>query len=222
MASVLTIPFCVVQSLFATKALYTDEGTLRRTMKLIRCHGKYVDRTKAEADDSVRQIVSCAFVRSSRGILCLQRAASSNRAALRRRYTIMLGGHVDDLDAAASSPLRSCVRRELNEELGINQIKSLSLIGIAIDPDTASGWLHIGFVYQATVAPEILHLSRKHDMAEFAGAAKLKSLDFMPFHDFDKLRNRLDPWSSLVVSAGIFSRSRCVPLSNQQFRLPYP
>ncbi len=222
MARVLTIPFRDVRGLYAARALYTDRDTIRHTMKVIRCHGTYVDRLKAESDDTLRQIVSCAFVRSSRGILCLQRASSSNRAALRRKFTIMLGGHVDDLDASSSSPLRSCVRRELNEELGIEQIKTLSFVGIAIDPETASGCLHIGFVYEATVAPRMLELSRSHDLAEFAGRSRLRSLDFMPIRDFDKLKSRLDPWSTLVVTAGHFSRTRRPARPVKQLRLPFP
>lgn len=223
MQQVLIVPFESVRDLFAFRTFYSDPKTISLALGAVKREGRYVPRDLAESDDSLRQIVACSIVLSRTGVLCLRRSSKASRDSLRLRYTLMLGGHVDESDAGFDSPLEHCVRRELHEELGLS-IRKLRLLGVAVDPDTASGWLHLGFVFETRLAPNLIRTSGAHDLQEFARMRGNEAIDFTSLETVHSRVAHLDPWSELLVRANprsILGGSRKASVKQLQHRLHF-
>jgi predicted NUDIX family phosphoesterase len=223
MQRVLAVPYESVRNLFAFRTFYSDSETISNTLEAIKNDGRYVPRDLAESDDSFRQVVACSVVFGEQGVLCLRRSAKSNRTALRLRYTLMLGGHVDENDAQSDSPLEHCVKRELREELGVS-IHQLRLLGIAADPETTSGWLHLGFVFEGRLESNLIRTSKANDLQEFTQVTKNSTIDFTSLDTLYSRLDQLDPWSEMFVRANpqsVLWRSPNVSPTHLQHRLPF-
>src|SRR6266700_3610094 len=141
---VLAVPSQSVHALFAEPKFYDGPGRISETMEAIRRDGRIVTRASAESTESLKQIIAYGIVRTGRRILCLRRSSKANRPALRLRYTVLFGGHVDEADLSYPDPMKHCVEREVTEELGLHVNGDVRLLGVVADPSTPVGRLHLG------------------------------------------------------------------------------
>jgi predicted NUDIX family phosphoesterase len=161
--------------------------------------GKFVDREWAETTESVKQLIACAVVTNGRRVLCARRTRKSNRPALALRWTLMFGGHVDDADARFNDPIKICVVREIEEELGIKPKIDPVILGLVVDPATKVGRLHLGVVFLVYAELDCIYLNSKLDTAEFVKPGGRKPLDFLEPSALWKINKagRFDPWSEI-------------------------
>lgn len=204
MQRVLTIPAANVASLYDYSSFYTDKSSVDRVLDAIARNGELVDRTVAERDISRRQIIACAVIYSQRRVLCLRRALNAGRPQLRLRYTVLLGGHVDDQDAQHPDQLTHCVARELAEEVGLEAAASGRPLGVVADPSNLTGSLHLGIVYAIEVKDANVELKACNDTQEFVHAGKRRKVAFADVEEMRRLVSKLDPWSKLVSSGRAF------------------
>lgn len=201
MQRVLTIPSDSVNHLYEYSAFYADPERIMSALNAIKTLGKLVERDVAEKDPSLRQIVACAVVRSESGLLCLRRSRNADRPALRLRYTMLVGGHVDACDLDHGESLVNCLSRELKEELGVHAPLRPPLLGVVSDPSNLVGWLHLGIVFDVIIRRNVIELAGEHDTSEFVHARKRQAVELMPFSEIRKIAHRLDPWSSLFITS---------------------
>lgn len=203
---VLVVPHEALGELYARPCFYHDDSSVLTVVRTIHQRGSWVDREQAEDDDALAQVIACAVVRCREEIFCVRRSAKSGRENLRLSYTMMIGGHVDDLDSNADYPPESCVRRELREELGIEIAHEPPLLGLAVDPLSRSGWLHLGLVFDAPIETDLIELHRKLDTEEFTGNGRRQSIPMMGSRQIRALHDKLDPWSRLYAESDAFDQ----------------
>ena len=189
-------------------------------MKAIREAGAFVERQAAERDFSLRQIIACGVVRNEGQVLCLRRSRKSDRSVLRLRYTLMIGGHVDQEDAGGTDVLAHCVKRELAEELGLTIPVDPPLLGVVADPLTAVGTLHLGIVFDTGMETASIEVTSRHDTSEFVDSGKRKHLEFMDATEVARIRASLDPWSSLFLGSSTCEEILGYRIANADERQP--
>ncbi len=180
---------------------YSKEQKSKYVLEQIRRFGKYIDRDQLERAPEFKQIVSCAVVYRDNKILCIRRTKKSNRRALALRWTVMIGGHVDDLDEGSKSPILNCLLRELREELGVIPISLPELIGVVFDPATPVGRLHLGIVYKAKIDSDQIKVGSIHDNTEFVNSNKNNVYNLMDYDQIQSLARKFDPWSTLFLKS---------------------
>jgi predicted NUDIX family phosphoesterase len=205
---VLTVPAECVTQFYRAPAFYQDAQSKRTVFDAVYEHGNYVERDLAESNESIKQIVAYATVRHGDDFLCLRRSGASNREVLQLRYTLLVGGHVDETERASAVPLVDCLLRELNEELGVRPVQTPRLLGIVADPNTLAGRLHLGVVFEVTIADSEIEVHDELDHTEFAGLNGRRALSLLPHAAIAEVASQLDPWSSLVFSSGAVGPSR--------------
>ncbi len=197
---VLTVPAACVRDLLGESRLYHDSRSILAIQSLV-ADGKYVPREAAEQDGSVMQIICCGVVYHNRRVLCIRRSKKGNRSALRLKWTLMIGGHVDQLDADSPAPVFSCLERELREEVGLRPTGESNQIGIISDFENPVGRLHLGIIYQVAVSDDHVKIGPKDDSGEFANVRRPRVLRFMSGEEVFELRGKPDPWSRLFVAS---------------------
>lgn len=197
---VLVVPADSVASLYQTAGFYTDEKSISEVLDAITKSGKYVGRDWAESTESVKQIVAYGMIRNGIKVLCLRRAKKSNRKALRLRYTVLVGGHVDSAEINEEEPVASCLVRELEEELGIKEFGPIRLIGVVVDTETSVGRLHLGLIYDVPIEESTLVLTPQLDNGEFVNSSKTEEYHLQDYSELVSRARQFDPWSKLTLS----------------------
>ncbi len=198
---VLVIPSKKLENFYSRRGFYFTRKDVLQAKQIVMEHGVFIDRKNAEQTEDVKQVVAVGVIRCGARILCLRRARKSNRKTLRLRWTIMIGGHVDDGDGQSRNPAFHCLLRELREEIGVAPEEPPQLIGVVVDPENPVGRLHIGFVFDVQVrSPEVRILS-KFDNSEFVNSRSSRNHRFMSESEIDSLVEKLDSWSYLYVSS---------------------
>ncbi len=185
----------------STSDRFVPEPRMQRIVECIQKHGSWMPREEAERSEDVMQPISCALIRSLSSEYLVLRRVRETRADLRERISLISGGHVDrplgDENSAVaesiSSLLLTTLRRELDEELGIQGISESGIepVGLVIDPSSSR---HVAFVYEAVVveevgaqAPEEYSLKR----SKFNGV-RYTAEALSEFH------KSFDPWSMIL------------------------
>lgn len=197
---VLVVPASSVARLYNTSSFYTDEKSISEVLNAIREYGKYVGRDFAESTETLKQIVAYGMIRNGTKVLCLRRAKKSNRKALRLRYTVLVGGHVDSAEMNEEEPVTSCLVRELEEELGIKKFGPIRLIGVVVDTETSVGRLHLGLIYDVPIDESTLVLSPEFDNGEFVNSSSTEEYHLQDYSELISRAGQFDPWSKLTLS----------------------
>ncbi len=224
MQRVLVVEQIRLQKILDGEGFFEEPADVHGLLDIVRRHGEFVDRGEAEEDHAWKQIVACAVIHTKSHILCLRRARNSNRASLRLRHTVLLGGHADDFDRNSSDMLESCMRRELHEELGLKLDSPPRLLGVVSEPYTQVGSLHIGFVYDVEIRENVIQLSRECDTAEFTMSGRPRTVELLPFHQIRPLSPSLDPWSKLFIASHCFACLSPNPIHyghDRQLEIPF-
>ena len=140
----------------------------------------YLERDKVEQDPSWKQPIPYILVvnPSLEKIYAYQRAvkdAHYGEKRLQGKWSLGVGGHVEEIDHQTQDPLYECALREIAEEIqGLEPHDAPRLFGYINDDADAVGKVHFGLVYlletsSSTVSPrdpEMLQ-GRLHTLEEF-------------------------------------------------------
>jgi len=199
MQEVLTVPESQVAAFYRASAFYTGHDAIEVVRVAIRESGCFLPRAEAERDASYKQIIPCAVLTHADHVFYIRRTANANRRALRLKYTVVLGGHVEQEDVDGDTALETCLRRELREEIGLEIEEAPAPVGIVADPLTRSGELHLGIVYRIDVSTPSIRLSKDCDTSEFVRAKQSRLLEAVPLVALKRKMDKFDPWSRLVL-----------------------
>jgi predicted NUDIX family phosphoesterase len=134
--------------------------------RAVREHGFFVERRRAERDPDLKQIIPYTLV-ARRGddgqcqVLLLRRLGKGGEARLHDKLSIGVGGHVDAGDARdlgegeLERVLDLGTRRELHEELVLEETPSLRRVGLLNDDSNPVGAVHLGLVQVARVQGQV-------------------------------------------------------------------
>jgi predicted NUDIX family phosphoesterase len=114
--------------------------------------GNYSFRSRAivEEDPSFKQIIPYVLIRHKDRFLLTQRTSRQTEKRLHGKYSLGIGGHINDLEQSAGHKdvIHAGLERELNEEVRVlGARRSLELAGIISDDSTDVGKVHLGLVF---------------------------------------------------------------------------
>lgn len=156
----------------------------------------FIDRDKAESDPAYKQIIPYHVIRKDGRILCYKRTKSSGESRLHEKWSVGIGGHINDQDATDTDEmyevLSNGTTRELTEELewGANADPRPMPGGLIYDPNNAVGLVHFGLVIIIDVICENDYPRLREDA--------LTQLKWLSTEEAIKLPN-LENWSRMVL-----------------------
>jgi predicted NUDIX family phosphoesterase len=142
------------------------------------------------------QPVPVAVIQNSRKeILRLRRAKKANNNL--QQFVVWAGGHVNDQDSLSQDALKTCLVRELEEELQLQTSpEQLELIGATYMPKDGKSTKHIGIVYLLQIKDvEIVLNPNEH--------VESSDLFITPKQALKDIQS-LEPWSRSIIEGYFF------------------
>jgi predicted NUDIX family phosphoesterase len=123
---------------------------LQQCLDFILANHSFRSRAIVEEDNSFKQIIPYVLVRHDSRYLLTRRTNRQTEKRLHGKYSIGIGGHINDTETLASGKnvLEAGLERELEEEIHVHgPRKSLELAGMISDETTPVGEVHLGLVF---------------------------------------------------------------------------
>jgi predicted NUDIX family phosphoesterase len=151
---------------------------------LVAREGRFRPRPEMELDRSWKQVIPYLVLRDGERYFLMRRTKAGGDARLHDRYSIGVGGHLNPGDGDLAGGLR----REWREEVESAFEPDFKLIGLLNDDTTEVGSVHLGAVYVADAAGQVVTIRETEKLeGRFASRAEVAAI-----------AERLETWSSLV------------------------
>ncbi len=190
--------FCLSRrSLSSSGLLQKAHHALNDLSALLGHEQAFIPRSKAELDESWKQLIPYQLFRCGKRFLVFQRGGRVNEKRLVGRCSLGIGGHVNVQDAGGRTRLEpesllSAASRERNEELEISGSIEAKAVGIINDDSDAVGRVHLGLVMLCTVDDSgIVRL--RH------GAEDLSFKGWWSKEEIYSQKGLFEPWSILAL-----------------------
>lgn len=156
---------------------------------------EWMPRTVAELHPDRIQLIPCVLIDSADEHFYIFRRTRGTRDDLKGRLSFLVGGHVDGppADQELHGILEETLRREVEEELGVTNLPELRLLGLVADYSSIASSRHVGIVFGATLHGRLTTKAPEEFSARSKWSGIALSLD-----ELWDLRERLDPWSSIL------------------------
>jgi len=120
-------------------------------------HICYVNRNDAEQDRRYKQLIPYVLILCNGKILRYRRGKGGQETRLHGLYSVGIGGHISDEDHGLFSKgmgYQEGMRRELLEEVAIDQPSDPPAVAVINDDSTEVGYVHFGVVHILPVSDE--------------------------------------------------------------------
>jgi len=178
-----------------------SSSNLDKALEFIRGNHSFRSRAIVEDDPSFKQIIPYVVIQHHDQFLLAQRTNRQTESRLHGKYSLGIGGHINDLENAGTDGdvIQAGLERELNEEVELRGARvSLKLVGIISDDSTPVGTVHLGLVF-------ILQTDR----AEFTiRETDLMTAEWVTVETLREKLDRLESWSRIVFENVIEAKSR--------------
>ena len=189
---VLTFPRTLLDEIGAFQGLRTDIGAY--VPRILEAQNtKYVPRSLAETDPSLKQIIPYVLIRRGQTLLHYVRGKGSGEKRLVAMGSIGIGGHInhrdEDLFGSGTDYYELAVQRELHEELLIDAELTTRIVALINDDSTPVGQVHFGVVHVCELGEQ--HVSR--------GEPCITELQFLGLEDLRARRDAMETWSQCAL-----------------------
>ncbi len=159
-------------------------------------HYRFLDRNAAEHDLRYKQVIPYIMANHGDRYLLIQRTRKQTEARLHDKYSLGIGGHVNDSDANDSTDLiQAGMRREMAEEIRFTSEESCTFLGIINDDSTEVARVHVGFLYLLILgSPQFTILERGHYTA-----------DWKPVDEISHYYDQMESWAQIVHDYVLYS-----------------
>lgn len=170
---------------------FSDQN-LDAALSILAKESFFMDRKEAEDDPSHKQIIPYAVLTSRGAVFTVTRLKGQGEARLHSKISIGLGGHINPEDAGDGGTLwEAGLRRELSEEMLIEEPWEARLVGLINDDTVPVGSVHFGLVY---------HVELPLGKATIREKKKMIGSFFAPEEAF-AWYDRMETWSSFAFAA---------------------
>lgn len=166
-------------------------GPVHKYLETLARGGTFLRRGDVEEDDSLKQIIPYLIVRHGERIFLFQRSQRGAEGRLRGLYSIGVGGHIAEEDAAAEGVLYVGMRRELEEELVLEGGWDARPVGVLNDDENPVGRVHFGIVFVVDVSDPHVRVRETDRLSGFLAARS----------DVVTARERMETWSRFILEA---------------------
>lgn len=156
-------------------------------------HLRYVVRSEAEHDSSLKQLIPYVVLRWRDQVFHYTRGSGGGERRLHARRSVGIGGHICAEDgAAAADPYRAGLLREMAEEVELGCDYRERAVGLINDDRTPVGQVHLGIVHVFDLAaPKAKLRDPALTGGGFAEVAELRSA-----------RDEFETWSQFLLEEG--------------------
>ena len=144
---------CLSRKALEAKGLLEQQVRPLKGLKELLCVTKtFIPRNQAEKDEAWKQLIPYQLFMSEEKFLVFQRGAKVNEQRLAGRFSVGIGGHINDQDLLSNEfdflALNNAAERERNEELIITgDIEEIYPLGLINDDSDSVGRVHLGLVF---------------------------------------------------------------------------
>jgi len=189
---VLTFPRRLLDEIGAFQGLRTDIAAY--VPRILEAQNtRYVLRSLAEDDPSLKQVIPYVLIRRGNALLHYVRGKGSGEKRLVAMGSIGIGGHINHRDeglfGVGFDYYEEAVQRELHEELLIDAALTTRIVALINDDSTPVGQVHFGVVHVCELAGE--HVSR--------GEPCITDLRFLALDQLRDRRDAMETWSQFCL-----------------------
>jgi predicted NUDIX family phosphoesterase len=190
--NVLVVPASTIESLLHTRFEPAAAEAVIRAANRVR---KFLPRSQVETDESHKQIIPYVCIRHDDSFVLLQRTKKQSEARLHNKYSLGIGGHINEQEVAARAAdlVQAGLMRELREEITVADGWKLNLLGTIYDATTPVGRVHFGIVYELAVTAREFTLNEP----------ELMSGQWVAQKELATFKERMETWSQLLMQGYI-------------------
>lgn len=186
MEHVLAVPSALLESCLAGEEdLITDQ--IPEILDLIRLHHQFVERSYAEYAPEFKQIIPYAVLMQDGKFFLTQRLRKQTETRLHGLLSIGLGGHINQNEADLENIIEGGLRRELQEEVGLEDFAVPPCAGVIHDRGAEVSNYHLGLLFPIQVQGSVQVREVSKMTGAWAEAAELT--DRLP---------EMETWSQIV------------------------
>jgi predicted NUDIX family phosphoesterase len=186
MENVLVVKTQLLGDIVATNGLIT--GREDEVMALIASQGQFLPRPEAELDPSYKQIIPYVAVVRGSQVFATRRLNKGGESRLHGLISLGVGGHINEIDKAGGQWLMNCLRREIEEEVALQDFGTLTLRGLINDNGNDVGSVHLGFFFTLTTQGDV----SVRETEKLAGS-------FLPLADLAQQTQAMETWSQIIT-----------------------
>ena len=189
---VLCIPRTLLDAIGSFQGIQTDVA--RYVPRILEAqHTRFVARSLAENDPSLKQVIPYVLIRKGDTLLHYVRGKGSGEKRLVAMGSIGIGGHINHRDeslfADGQEFYEEALQRELHEELRMDGHFRTEPIGLINDDSTPVGRVHLG----------VVHLCELTEQNVSKGEACITDLRFLTLPELLERRDQMETWSQLCL-----------------------
>ena len=126
------------------------KGHESEVLSLIASEGSFLARPVAEESPEYRQIIPYVAIVRGDEVFATRRLSKGGESRLHGLMSLGVGGHINEIDSKDDDWLMNCLRREIEEEVDIDDFGALTLRGLVNDNGNDVGSVHLGFFFTLT------------------------------------------------------------------------
>ena len=162
---------------------------IEETIFCIDQHKEFLPRSVMEQDTRYKQIIPyLVFMHENRYFL-MQRQSKTTEQRLKNKYSMGIGGHINQEDMTSNSII-DWAKREFHEEISYAGNYTVEILGMLNDDSNSVGEVHLGLVL-------LLH----GDSADIVVKSELKSGVLLSLEDAEFYYPNMESWTQIVYHA---------------------
>jgi predicted NUDIX family phosphoesterase len=191
---VLCFPRTLMKKFGSFQGFRTDDGTLLKAI-LTSGQAKFIERTKAEEDPALKQLIPYVVMRWADKLLFYVRGKGTGEERLKSLGSVGIGGHISVtdhtlFDRSIRGIFAAGLKREVAEEIEVQTAYSEKVAGLINDDSNRVGRVHLGVLVLWDLAePKI----KKKERA-------ITSLEFLSLQELEARKEDLETWSQIVIA----------------------
>jgi predicted NUDIX family phosphoesterase len=190
--NVLVFPRSIFERLGLFQGFSSDVDRYLPTI-LDRKNNSFLSRAQAEINPNFKQIIPYVVVTDGKSVLHYVRGKKAGEQRLVAKGSIGIGGHINYEDqtffANDLQAFQDAVKREVCEELTIQDPFDARPVGLINDDSTEVGRVHFGIVHVLFRTPEQV---KKNEQV-------ITQLEFIPIEQLKARREQMESWSQLCL-----------------------
>lgn len=187
MENVLTVKRKLIAQFLPQNGITTENCD--KMVDIILSEHEFVPRPEAESDPSRKQIIPYVVVCRGDEIFVTRRLKKGGEARLHGLLSIGIGGHINpEADGDGNDVLFRGMKREIDEEISIENMGKLTPRGIINDDLTEVGSVHLGLFFSLEISGEV----------QVKETEKLEGF-WMKRSELKEMSPDMETWSQLVI-----------------------
>jgi predicted NUDIX family phosphoesterase len=149
-----------------------DKG-IENFEQLVRENSQFKRRGDMETNSNFKQIIPYMVFKHTNEYFLMQRLAQANEERLSNKYSLGIGGHINEVDLVEGSIL-DWARREFDEEVDYAGTFSARPLGLLND-DNGVGQVHLGYLVLLEGDSDQIKVRDEHQLGRLATLEEIKS-----------------------------------------------